>query len=90
MATMATDHRKQPRRRGEALDNAILQAVLDELDDVGYAKLTMEGVAERACTGKASVYRRWPTRVQLVTAAVFSRFPAHDDVPDTGCSISSR
>ncbi|GAA0929435.1 TetR/AcrR family transcriptional regulator [Nonomuraea longicatena] len=84
MAIMATDHRKQPRRRGEALNNAIFQAVLDELADVGYAGLTMEGVAGRAGTGKASVYRRWPTRIHLVTAAVYSRFPACGDVPDTG------
>ncbi|MBX6168994.1 MAG: TetR family transcriptional regulator, partial [Thermobispora bispora] len=41
-----TDHRRRPRRRGAALDEAIFQAVLDELAEVGYARLTMEGVAE--------------------------------------------
>ncbi|MFI6537138.1 TetR/AcrR family transcriptional regulator [Nonomuraea sp. NPDC050547] len=81
---MVTDHRKQPRRRGEALHAAIFQATLDELAEVGYAKLTMERVAERARTGKASLYRRWPTRLELVMAAVYSVLPDPSDVADTG------
>ncbi|MFI6498373.1 TetR/AcrR family transcriptional regulator [Nonomuraea typhae] len=81
---MVTDHRKQPRRRGAALHAAILQATLDELAEVGYAKLTMERVAERARTGKASLYRRWPTRIELVVAAVYSIMPTVSDAPDTG------
>ncbi|MFI9555335.1 TetR/AcrR family transcriptional regulator [Nonomuraea endophytica] len=81
---MVTDHRKQPRRRGEALHAAIFRATLDELAEVGYAKLTMERVAERARTGKASLYRRWPTRLELVMAAVYSILPDPSDVADTG------
>ncbi|MFI6294395.1 TetR/AcrR family transcriptional regulator [Nonomuraea sp. NPDC050790] len=81
---MVTDHRKRPRRRGEALHAAIFQATLDELAEVGYARLTMERVAERARTGKASLYRRWPTRIELVMAAVYSLLPDPSDVPDTG------
>lgn len=73
----AADHRTRPRRRGEQLRDAILQATLDELAERGYAGLTVEAVAARARTGKASVYRRWPTRVELVMAAV-----AHAAVPD--------
>ncbi|NUR93094.1 MAG: TetR/AcrR family transcriptional regulator [Nonomuraea sp.] len=81
---MATDHRKQPRRRGEALDAAILEAALAELDEVGYGRLTIDRVAERARTGKASLYRRWPTKVELVMAAVYSVMIAPAEVPDTG------
>ncbi|MBB5080227.1 TetR/AcrR family transcriptional regulator [Nonomuraea endophytica] len=81
---MVTDHRKQPRRRGEALHAAIFEATLDELAEVGYAKLTMERVAERARTGKASLYRRWPSRLELVMAAVYSVLPDPADVADTG------
>ncbi|WP_336204705.1 TetR/AcrR family transcriptional regulator [Nonomuraea sp. LPB2021202275-12-8] len=81
---MVTDHRKQPRRRGEALSSAIFQAALDELAEVGYAQLTMEGVAERAGAGKASLYRRWPTRIELVMAAVYHSLPDLVSVPDTG------
>lgn len=45
---------------------AIYQATLDELAEVGYAKLTMERVAERAKTGKAALYRRWSSRMELL------------------------
>lgn len=81
---MVTDHRKLPRRRGKALNAAIFQATLDELAEVGYAKLTMERVAERARTGKASVYRRWPSRMELAMEAVYHAVPDPASPPDTG------
>jgi AcrR family transcriptional regulator len=64
------NHRAQPRRRGAALETAILEAALEELAEHGYAGLAMERVAERARTGKASVYRRWPSRMELALDAV--------------------
>ncbi|MGA4989749.1 TetR/AcrR family transcriptional regulator [Nonomuraea bangladeshensis] len=81
---MVTDHRKLPRRRGEALDAAIYRATLDELAESGYAGLTMERVAERARAGKASLYRRWPSRLELVAEAVRTVLPTPESVPDTG------
>jgi AcrR family transcriptional regulator len=81
---MVTDHRKLPRRRGEELSAAIYQATLDELAESGYAGLTMERVAERAKASKASLYRRWPSRIELVTEAVRSRLPSPESVSDTG------
>jgi AcrR family transcriptional regulator len=81
---MGGDHRKQPSRRGEALNAAIFQATLDELAEVGYAKLTMERVAERARTGKASLYRRWPSRMELAMDAVYHALPDPASPPDTG------
>jgi len=52
---------------------------------VGYARLTMEGVAARAGTSKAVVYRRWPNRAELVLAAMRQRGPVlSGEVPDTG------
>jgi AcrR family transcriptional regulator len=78
------DHRKRPRRRGEALNAAIFQATLDELAGGGYAALTMERVAERARASKASVYRRWPTRIELVIDAVAHTLPDLTSPPDTG------
>ncbi|MFD4421997.1 TetR/AcrR family transcriptional regulator [Agromyces sp. NPDC058484] len=81
---MTVDHRTHPRRRGEALDTAILEAALDELAEVGYAGLTMERVAERARTGKASIYRRWPTRMELTLDAVRHAMPDPTSPPDTG------
>lgn len=81
---MGTDHRKLPRRRGDVLNAAIFRATLDELTEVGYAKLTMERIAERAGTGKASLYRRWPSRMELALDAVRHMVPDPASPPDTG------
>jgi AcrR family transcriptional regulator len=79
------DHRKGPRRRGEVLHAAIFDATLAELAEAGYARLAIERVAARARTSKASVYRRWPSRAELVVAALAHRFTGEPDpVPDTG------
>jgi AcrR family transcriptional regulator len=78
------DHRTRPRRRGDALNSAIFQATLDELAEVGYARLTMERVAARAGASKASVYRRWPTRMELALEAVHGLAPDPTTMPDTG------
>ncbi|WP_345126907.1 TetR/AcrR family transcriptional regulator [Dactylosporangium darangshiense] len=73
------------RRRGPELEAALLDAVWDELAETGYARLTMEGVAARANTGKQVLYRRWPSRAHLVLAAVRHRWSSIvDDLPDTG------
>jgi AcrR family transcriptional regulator len=80
----ADDHRRRPRRRGAALHTAILDAVLAELTDVGYARLSVEGVAERAGASKASLYRRWPGKVELVMDAVYHVLPDPDCPPDAG------
>ena len=79
-----TDHRTRPRRRGDVLNGAIFEATLDELAEVGYAKLTMERVAARAGASKASVYRRWPSRMELVLDAVHHLAPDPTHAPDTG------
>ena len=81
---MATDHRKLPRRRGETLNAAIFQATLDELAEVGYAKLTMERIAERARASKASLYRRWPSKIELAMQAVYYAMPDLRSPRDTG------
>jgi len=66
----AGDHRKAPRRRGEALHAAIYEATIAELTEVGYTQLTMEGVATRASASKGSLYRRWSSKAELVVDAV--------------------
>lgn len=83
-AGTSADHRKGRRRRGETLHRAILAATRDELAEVGYAELTMERVAARARTGKTSLYRRWPSRAELVIDAIAADLPARDELPDTG------
>jgi AcrR family transcriptional regulator len=72
------------RRRGQTLEQAIFQAVLDQLQTVGYARLTMEGVAGCAHTGKAALYRRWPGKEDLVVDALDHVLPSLADLPDHG------
>lgn len=76
------------RRRGAALEQAIHDAVFDELADVGYAGLTIDAVAARARTGKASIYRRWPSKLELVMDALFTRL-AIADVTDEVARLSA-
>jgi AcrR family transcriptional regulator len=75
---------RKSRRRGETLHTAILDAALDELTEVGYAELTIERVAERARASKASVYRRWPSKLHLIYEAAGRNFPHQDEIADTG------
>jgi AcrR family transcriptional regulator len=79
-----TDHRSRPRRRGEELRTAIFDAVLAELDEHGYAGVNMEAIAERARVSKASLYRRWTGKMDLVVDAVSTAFPEPDSLEDTG------
>ena len=72
------------RRRGVALRAAIHEAVLAELAERGYAELTMERVAERAGAGKASLYRRWNSRAELVRDTAYHLMRDDDGAPDTG------
>jgi AcrR family transcriptional regulator len=74
------------RRRGKALERALLDAAWEELAEAGYASMTMEGVAARAGTSKPVLYRRWPTRAQLVIAAVRAHLPevTPASIRDTG------
>lgn len=79
------EQKKGTRRRGEILEEAIMNATLDELDQTGYAHLTMEKVANRAGTNKAVLYRRWANKYELVIAALHKRLPKiTDEVPNTG------
>ncbi|ROQ70046.1 TetR family transcriptional regulator [Streptomyces sp. 840.1] len=72
------------RRRGSVLERAILEAALERLSTVGWNGLTMEGVAAGAQTGKAAIYRRWPSKEDLVADALRRALPAMGDAPDSG------
>ncbi len=71
------------RRRGTELEDAILDAAREELAELGYAKSTMSGIANRAGTSKAVLYRRWSSLPELVLDTLRSRF-TNVPVPDTG------
>ncbi len=64
--------RQSGRPRDPKLDGAILSAALQLLADGGYDALSIEAVAASAGVGKASVYRRWAGKEELVIEAVAS------------------
>ncbi|MFJ3925107.1 TetR/AcrR family transcriptional regulator [Streptomyces sp. NPDC090022] len=72
------------RRRGAELVRAILDAALGQLSTVGWNGLTMEGVAAQARTGKAAVYRRWPSKTDLVAVVLRAGLPSLGEIPDQG------
>src|SRR5256885_16606867 len=62
-----------PHRRGRRLSEErtehILGTVLDVLHDMGYDQMRMQDVADRASVGLSTIYRRWPTKQDLVRAS---------------------
>jgi len=70
------------RPRSEEAHQAILNATLELLVEVGFSALTVEGIASRAGVGKATIYRRWSSKLPLVVEA-FGQLPGFEDV-DTG------
>ncbi|MEB3981264.1 TetR/AcrR family transcriptional regulator [Mycobacterium sp. 663a-19] len=75
MPQLTQKNGSRSRRRGEVLERALYEATLAELTEVGYGGLTMEGIAARAHTGKAALYRRWATKCELVHAALVFALP---------------
>jgi AcrR family transcriptional regulator len=70
--------------RGEPVVRAVLLAAIEELAAVGYEALRIEDVAFRAQVNKTTVYRRWPSKPDLVLAALRT-FAVEETVrPDTG------
>ena len=63
-----------PHKRGRRLaadrSDVILETVLDLLKEVGYDQIRMQDVADRACVGLSTIYRRWPTKQDVVRAAL--------------------
>lgn len=80
-----------PRRRtsgGPVLQDevtaAIEEAYFAELAEAGYGRLSIDAVAKRAGVGKAAVYRRWRSKLDMTVALVSKKAVAAIDVPDTG------
>jgi AcrR family transcriptional regulator len=76
---------RMARPRSEAVDRAILDAAVEVLVRDGYGALSIEAVAAEAGVGRPTIYRRYPSRVELLEAAVSRAFEsANPEVPDTG------
>jgi AcrR family transcriptional regulator len=70
------------RPRDPAADHAILAAVFRQLVDVGYGGLSIEAVAAEAGVAKTTIYRRYPTKRDLVLAALQEEVPFDPPVAD--------
>ncbi|MEU6195099.1 TetR/AcrR family transcriptional regulator [Streptomyces sp. NPDC047061] len=92
MTTNAEESQTRPRRRAPAgaavlredVTEAIRAAVFEELAAVGYARMSIEGIARRAGVGKTAVYRRWRSKLHLVLDVVSALAVLGLPVPDTG------
>lgn len=75
---------KLGRKRDHSRDPEILDAALDVLAEEGYDGMTVDMVAARAKAGKATVYRRWSSKGELVIDAVACMKAVPTQLPDTG------
>lgn len=81
--------RRKGRPRSQKVHQAILQAALELVQEVGFSNLTIEGIATQAGTSKLTIYRRWPTKAAIVMEAFLdqasSKLPL--PFPDTGSVV---
>jgi AcrR family transcriptional regulator len=73
----------RPRVEGDR-EQEILDAALEVLAEVGYDRLTMDAVAQRAKASKATLYRRWNSKAKLVVEALARMKTTAEELPDTG------
>ncbi len=91
MAALTTTHKvpstgrpSRPGGRSARIVAEVLRATAEELARVGYAALRVEDVARAARVNKTTVYRRWPTKMQLVTETLQRERERCIVAPDTG------
>jgi AcrR family transcriptional regulator len=89
IASLATSTSEPERRpsgaRAEAREQAILDAALELILEVGYDRLSMDALAERAHAGKATIYRHWSGKAEVVAEAMRCRVATkHAAPPETG------
>jgi AcrR family transcriptional regulator len=65
-------------------DDALRASALDLLADIGYDRLTIDKIAAHAGAGKATIYRRWSGKAELIVDALMSQKGAIPLAPDTG------
>jgi AcrR family transcriptional regulator len=72
------------RKRSEESRVAILTAAFELIGEVGYAGLTIEGIAARSGAGKQTVYRWWPSKADVLLDALATKADMHVPIPDEG------
>ncbi|MEU4211316.1 TetR/AcrR family transcriptional regulator [Streptomyces sp. NPDC026206] len=85
---MATPRTPDATRRSERSRRAIFDAALELVGEVGFDKLTIEGIAARAGVGKQTIYRWWPSKAAVLldafTADAADAEGGAVELPDTG------
>jgi AcrR family transcriptional regulator len=89
---MPTPPHANGQRRGQGLlgssltprEDELLAAALEVLRETGYDNLTVDKVVARAHASKTTVYRRWPSKAELVCAAFAHQVRGTATLPDTG------
>jgi AcrR family transcriptional regulator len=84
MSTINLDTAASPQPRGVTFVQAVLDAALTQLAEVGFEGFSIPQVAELAGANKTSIYRRWPTKADLVRDALHSVMSHADQAPNTG------
>ncbi|MCP2358165.1 AcrR family transcriptional regulator [Nonomuraea thailandensis] len=75
---------RRPERRSEESAKAIVRAALELCREVGYRKLSIEGIAARAGVGKNTIYRWWPSKSAVLLDGLLSAMTVDASFPDTG------
>lgn len=75
---------KRPGGRAARVRNAVLEATIELVSEVGYDEASIEAIAARAGVHKTTIYRRWPAKSALVAAAASANSEAQVPIPDTG------
>lgn len=73
-----------PQPRGEAFTQVVLEVTLAQLAEVGFERVSIPDIAELAGVNKTSIYRRWPSKTELVRDALGAAMSHSDHFPDTG------
>ena len=85
---MATNTVRRRTSAGPVLQSEVTDAIqtafFEELAEVGYGRLSIDAVARRAGVGKAAIYRRWRSKLDITVALTSTVAVAAIDVPDTG------
>jgi AcrR family transcriptional regulator len=79
---------RAPHRRNEQARLAVLHAADDLLAERGFAGLTIEGIAARAGVAKQTIYRWWPSKVDVLLDTLIEDAQQELTVPDTGSAIT--
>ncbi|MFG2005128.1 TetR/AcrR family transcriptional regulator [Spirillospora sp. NPDC048911] len=75
---------RRPERRSEEAANAVIRAAMELCQEVGYRKVSIEGIAARAGVGKNTIYRWWPSKAAVLLDGLLSTWRMDAPFPDTG------